>query len=112
MREQDHLQSVVRRVAGEVPVDVHHGAAELLTIASDGELCARISSPFWKGLGKRFLVPRKEKITELVIVDCVCVRWIGNPNVIRFVQVARVRNQYSTAAGERPQSAAAVQNGE
>jgi hypothetical protein len=49
--EHDHLQAVVRHVAGEVLVDLHHGAAEVLAIAAHGEFGAGIGRPFGEGFG-------------------------------------------------------------
>ena len=88
--EHDHLQAVVRHVAGEVAVDLHHGTAEVLAIAAHGQFGAGIGRPFGEGLGQLLVIPREEEVAEFVVVDCIGVGWIGDPEVAGFAKVTGI----------------------
>ena len=85
-----HLQAVVRHVAGEVLVNLHHGTAEVFAIAAHGEFGAGIGRPFGKGFGQLLVIPREEKVAEFVVVDRVGIGRVGDPEVAGFAEVAGV----------------------
>ena len=88
--EHDHLQAVVRHVAGEVLVDLHHRAAEVLAIAAHGEFGAGVGRPLGEGFGQLLVIPGEKKVAEFVVVDRIGVGRIGDPEVAGLAEVAGV----------------------
>jgi hypothetical protein len=88
--ELNHLQTVVRHVAGEVFVDFHHRTAEVFAIATHGEFGTSIGGPFGESFGELLVIPSEEEVGEFVVVDGVSVGRVGEPDVAGFAEVACV----------------------
>jgi hypothetical protein len=85
-----HLHAVVRHVAGEILVDVHHGSAEVLAVARTASSARASGVHSGKALAKLLVIPGEEEVAEFVVVDRVGVGRIGDPEVAGLAEVAGV----------------------
>ena len=79
MGEHDHLHAVVRHVFGKILVDLHHGAAEVFSIAPHREFGSGIGDPLGKSFDESLVIPSEEEVAEFMIVYGVSVRRICDP---------------------------------
>ena len=78
MGEHHHLHAVVRHVPGHGGVGGHHVAAECFVLALDGEIAPRVPGPLVEGRRRILAQPGDEELGDLVIVDCIRVRRVGD----------------------------------
>lgn len=90
MGELHHLETVVRHVASEIAIDLDHGMAEVVAVTPHREFGAGVWRPLRKGLREGFIIPGEKEITQFVVVHGIGIRWIGDPEIAGFAEVARV----------------------
>ena len=75
---------------GEVLVNLHHRATEVLAIAAHRKFGAGIGDPFGEGFGELLVIPRQEEVAEFVVVDRVGVGRVGDPEVASVTNITSV----------------------
>lgn len=93
MREHDDLEAVVGHVFGEIAIAVDHAAPEVGVSALHGQSSLAVRVPMWKQRREQPSVPCQKHLGEFVIVYCVCVWWVRNPQVRIESLSTRVRGR-------------------
>ena len=95
--EHHQLHAIVWHVPSEVLVDLHHRTAEVFAIAAYRKFSSGIGDPFWKGFGQLLVIPRKEEVPKFVVIDCISIGRISDPEVTGFAKISSVRGRYRKA---------------
>src|ERR1041385_459463 len=87
MCEHDDLHAIVHHALGHAPIGGNHTAAKCLVFSLDCEGSATVPDPL-RECGRRVLAqPRYEELEDLLILDGVSVRRIGDEDVVYGVKV-------------------------
>jgi hypothetical protein len=92
--EHDHLHAVVRHVPGEVLVNLDHGTAEVFAIAAHSQFRAGIGRPLWEDFSQLLVVPGKKEVAKFVVVNCIGIGRVGDPEIAGFAEIAGIGEPY------------------
>ncbi|MDN5871097.1 MAG: hypothetical protein L0H73_10330 [Nitrococcus sp.] len=90
MGEHHDLHAVIWHAFIQPLVRGHHGLPETLAAAADCKSAAAIGGII-KDRFQRGGDPSQEKLRELMIVDCIRIRRVGDPEIALGSQVSRIR---------------------
>jgi hypothetical protein len=77
-------------VGCKIAVTVYHALTEAFVRASDSESALAVSVPVGKQPLEMLFIPGKEKFREFMVVDCISIRRICDPNITQRIHVSSI----------------------
>ena len=93
MREHYDLQPALGHPRCKIAIAVHHGATKRTTGALNCERALAVRVPVREVSGQGLLVPSEEELGQLMIVDCIRIGWVRNPDVGSIFDGTNIRRR-------------------